>query len=77
MNFKQISFNFSNELISLRKKYNLTHKDISIKLGFKNIYSYQRLEYKNANPSLKMIIKIMEIFPEFSIDSIFNKFKAD
>jgi len=37
-------------------------------MGFDTIYSYQRLEAKKCNPTLKIISKIKKIFPDFSID---------
>ena len=38
------------------------------KLGFDNIYSYQRLENKKCNPTLKVINGIKKLFPDFSLD---------
>jgi len=50
---------FAFYLRMLRIKHQLTQKEISQKLGLKNIYSYQRLESsKKANPELITLGKI-------------------
>jgi len=51
-----------------RIKGGLTQQEAAKKMGFDTIYSYQRLEAKKCNPSLRMIAKVKKIFPEFSID---------
>jgi transcriptional regulator with XRE-family HTH domain len=51
-----------------RIKHSLTQQEIADKLGFKTIYSYQRLENKKCNPTLKMLSRIKKVFPEFSVD---------
>ncbi len=51
-----------------RIKKGLTQQQAADKLGFENIYSYQRLENKKCNPTLKVIYQIKRAFPEFSID---------
>ena len=51
-----------------RIQHGLTQLQAAKKMGFDTIYSYQRLEAKNCNPSLRTIAKIKKIFPEFSID---------
>jgi antitoxin HicB len=51
-----------------RIKHGLTQQQAAKQMGFDTIYSYQRLENKKCNPSLKMIAKIKKVFPEFSID---------
>jgi predicted RNase H-like HicB family nuclease/DNA-binding XRE family transcriptional regulator len=48
----------------------LTQKEAAQKMGFDSIYSYQRLEDGQSNPTLKMLAKIKELFPDFSIDFI-------
>lgn len=55
-----------------RIQHGLTQKEVASKLGFDNIYSYQRLENKNCNPTLKILSQIKKIFPEFSIDFALN-----
>ena len=50
-----------------RVKNNLTQKQAAKKMGFKNLYSYQRLE-KKCNATLDMIAKVKNLFPDFSID---------
>ena len=51
-----------------RIKHGLTQQEAAKKMGFDTLYSYQRLEAKKCNPSLKMITRIKKVFPEFSID---------
>ena len=48
-----------------RIKRNLTQKEVAQKLGFKKIWSYQRLENPVTNPSLDTISKIKTVFPDF------------
>ena len=60
---------FSVVMRHLRKKHKMTQQQIADKLGMKKIYSYQRLERK-SNPSLEMLSKIREVFPDFSVDMI-------
>ena len=50
------------------KKHGMTQNQAAKKMGFETIYSYQRLEAKKCNPSLKIISKIKKVFPDFSID---------
>lgn len=51
-----------------RLKHGLTQQCAAQMIGFSKIYSYQRLETKRCNPSLRTISKIKEVFPEFSLD---------
>ncbi len=51
-----------------RIKHGMTQKQAAKKLGFSNIYSYQRLETRKCNPRLETIAAIKKLFPEFSID---------
>lgn len=51
-----------------RIQHGMTQHQVAKKLGFDNINSYQRLERKKCNPSLKLLSKIKAIFPEFSLD---------
>lgn len=53
-----------------RIKHKMTQKEIAAKMGFSDIYSYQRLETPKCNPTLKTILKIKEILPEVSIDLV-------
>ncbi len=53
-----------------RMKKRLTQKQAAKKMGFKSLYSYQRLE-KKCNATLEMIAKIKGLFPDFSIDFAF------
>lgn len=51
-----------------RIKHKMTQQEAAKRMGFDNLYSYQRLEAKKCNPSLKIISKIKQVFPEISID---------
>ena len=62
----QIAFAFM--VRHYRIKHGLTQQQAAKKMGFDTIYSYQRLEGKRCNPTLKIISKIKKIFPDFSID---------
>lgn len=53
-----------------RIKHGMTQQDAAKKLGFPNIYSYQRLETRKCNPRLETIASIKRLFPEMSIDSV-------
>jgi predicted RNase H-like HicB family nuclease len=55
-----------------RLKNNLTQQEVSTKMGFDKVYSYQRLESKRCNPSLATISKVKEVFPDFSLDLALN-----
>ncbi len=48
----------------------MTQRQAAKKLGFSNIYSYQRLE-KRCNVRLDMIGKLKNLFPKLSIDLVF------
>jgi len=50
------------------KKHKMTQNQAAKKMGFESIYSYQRLEARRCNPSLKIISKVKKAFPDFSID---------
>ena len=52
---------------SNRLQRGLTQQEMAARMGFDQVYSYQRLENK-CNPSLTTITKIKEVFPDFSID---------
>ena len=54
-----------------RIKHGLTQQDAVDRLGFENIYSYQRLESSKANPTLTTIAKIKKMFPAISLDYAF------
>jgi antitoxin HicB len=51
-----------------RIKHGLTQKEAARLLGFDQIYSYQRLENRKCNPSLRIISKLKKVFPDFSLD---------
>jgi predicted RNase H-like HicB family nuclease/DNA-binding XRE family transcriptional regulator len=51
-----------------RIKHGLTQREAAKKMGFDTLYSYQRLEARRCNPSLKIISKIKKVFPDFSVD---------
>lgn len=67
----QPSIAFSFQLRMLRLKHKLTQQQVANRMGIDNIYSYQRLESsKTANPALKTITKVKEVFPELSLDAV-------
>lgn len=51
-----------------RIKHGFTQKQAAKMMGFDTIYSYQRLEERRCNPTLKIITKIKQAFPDFSVD---------
>jgi antitoxin HicB len=51
-----------------RIKHGFTQQQVAKKMGFGSIYSYQRLERKRCNPSLRIISRLKKVFPEFSVD---------
>ena len=51
-----------------RIKHRLTQREAAKKMGLNTLYSYQRLEARKCNPSLKMIAKVKQVYPEFSVD---------
>ncbi len=54
-----------------RLLHKMTQKEVAKKIGVKNIYNYQRLEYsKTANPALSTLVKIKEVFPDLNIDDV-------
>lgn len=55
-----------------RIKRGLTQQEAANELGFDNVYSYQRLENKKCNPTLRMLFQIKRLFPNFSVDSAIN-----
>ncbi len=62
---------FATCLRSMRHDRALTQKQVAALLGFKNLYSYQRLESpKSANPELTTLAKIKSVFPDFDLGAI-------
>ncbi|MCX6117828.1 MAG: type II toxin-antitoxin system HicB family antitoxin [Proteobacteria bacterium] len=62
---------FAHNLRHFRTSRGLTQKEAAQRLGFKNLFSYQRLEFsKTANPELMTLAKIKELFPEFDLDEV-------
>jgi DNA-binding XRE family transcriptional regulator len=53
-----------------RIKHGWTQKEAAKKMGFDTLYSYQRLEARRCNPSLKTITMVKKVYPEFSLDSV-------
>jgi antitoxin HicB len=62
----QIAFSFM--VRYYRLKHGMTQHQAAKKMGFPDLYSYQRLEAKRCNPTLKILSKIKKAFPEFSVD---------
>jgi len=65
----KISFSFL--LRQTRISKGITQKAMAKHLGLENIYSYQRLESK-ANPTISTVSRILEAFPDFPIEFVFN-----
>jgi len=60
-------------LRQLRLNHHMTQKEVAQKMGFKNIYSYQRLESsKTANPEFLTLLEIKKVFPEFDLDELLS-----
>ncbi|MDP8204594.1 MAG: hypothetical protein P9L95_08705 [Candidatus Tenebribacter mawsonii] len=56
-----------------RVLHELTQVQVAKKLGFKNIWNYQRLEKpSSANPTLSTLNKLQNIFPDLELNLIFN-----
>jgi DNA-binding XRE family transcriptional regulator len=51
-----------------RIKHGWTQEQVAKKMGFDKIYSYQRLEKRKCNPTLKIISMVKQTFPELSLD---------
>jgi len=51
-----------------RIKHGMTQREAAKKLGFTNIYSYQRLETRKCNPRLDTIATLKKLYPELSVD---------
>jgi antitoxin HicB len=51
-----------------RIKEGLTQQEAADKLGFEHINSYQRLESKKCNPTLRILSLLKKAFPDFSVD---------
>ena len=64
---------FGEELKFIRMESGRTQSYIKDLLGFKSIYSYQRLESGKCNPTLSTLLKIKKIFPRLSIDELIEK----
>lgn len=64
---------FANYLRMIRLRHKMTQKEVALKLGYKSIWAYQKLEStKKANPELKTIAKIKKMFPEFDLNLLFT-----
>ncbi len=62
---------FATYLRCQRLSKKLTQKQTAKLLGFKNLYSYQRLESsKTANPELLTLARLKEVFPDFYLDDV-------
>jgi antitoxin HicB len=60
-------------LRQLRLSHHMTQKEVANKMGFKNLYSYQRLESsKTANPEFSTLLQIKKVFPEFDVDELLS-----
>jgi len=66
----QVSFAFSLRRFRLLNK--LTQNEIAHRMGWSNIWSYQRFENAKSNPTLTILSKFKEVFPELNLDYIFS-----
>lgn len=62
----EIAFSFMVRYYRIR--HGMTQAEAARKMGFDSLYSYQRLEAKKCNPSLKILHRIKQVFPDFSVD---------
>ncbi|MDB5047994.1 MAG: hypothetical protein JWO30_1065 [Fibrobacteres bacterium] len=54
-----------------RLERSLTQRQVADKLGMKHISQYQKLESgKTANPELTTLVKLKNLYPNLSIDSV-------
>lgn len=71
-NIVEVSLDPSVAFSFLIRYYRITHgmtqQEAAKAMGFDNVYSYQRLEKRKCNPTLKIMSMIKKIFPEFSLD---------
>ena len=51
-----------------RIKQGLTQQEVANQLGFEHINSYQRLESRKCNPTLRILLLLKKAFPDFSLD---------
>ena len=51
-----------------RIKHSLTQQQAAKRMGFDKIYSYQRLESRRCNPSLRTMSRVKRAYPDFSVD---------
>ena len=66
----QVGFAFLLRRYRLIKK--LTQQEIAKKMGWSNIWSYQRFEKAKSNPSLTILTKFHEKFPDLDINLVFS-----
>lgn len=59
-------------LRNYRLQNHITQRELAERLGMKNLYSYQRLE-KSSNPSLEMLARLKEVFPDLSLDYVLSR----
>jgi antitoxin HicB len=59
---------FAQQLRILRIKHNLSQEQVAYKMGYKSVWGYQKFERHEANPTLKTLLKIKNIFPEFDLN---------
>ncbi len=62
---------FSILLKNARLAHGLSQVETARRLGIENVFSYQRLE-KRTPPTFKNLARVKKLFPEISLDAIFN-----
>ncbi|HOV15683.1 MAG TPA: type II toxin-antitoxin system HicB family antitoxin [Spirochaetota bacterium] len=67
------SLMLSNMIKNLRKKYNLTQKEVAERMGYKSIWGYSKIESgKYSNIEFKTLGKIKSVFPDIDLNLIFS-----
>jgi len=66
----QVAFAFLLRRFRLLNK--LTQNEIAHRMGWSNIWSYQRFENAKSNPTLTILTKFHEIFPDLDINLVFS-----
>ena len=55
-----------------RLLHNLTQQEAAQRMGWSNIWSYQRFEKPQTNPRLDKLTKFQEVFPDLELNLVFS-----
>jgi predicted RNase H-like HicB family nuclease/DNA-binding XRE family transcriptional regulator len=61
---------FAQQLRILRLKHHLSQKQVAEKMGYKNIWAYQKFEKHTVSPTLTTLLKLKNIFPELDLNML-------